>query len=392
MANGKGLTRDINVSYREPRTNIVDSIFGTTRDRLERAQIDAQERIAEKQLEQKAKRDNYELYLRYEKQFPYLSDKRELASVMELNEIVTAMDGKYDRVTSNSEKIILQDMQTVDPTTSDWREIVSGWEKIKNNPDSFYLETVDGVASEAMKKFQNLEFINALNVQKVAKESERQRLRESAGKAAADIEAFDNAILRPSNGQPPEIGEDEKKLLEQDLLTYSARLLELESEIKNLDNQVKNPLLAGLNIVQQERNEKEQTDNFNQIMGVDGTETKFYEEKVKPIEMGLGPVVNSQVKDLSEELKTEDELIQEIVDLEISGADIDEGIEPFVSRTEEGNLKLSIEGEVTLPTAEQIVEPFNQNRINALTRTINSDSATEQMKDTARRKLVRLQQ
>ena len=58
MANGKGLTRDINVSYKEPSTNIVDSIFGTTRDRLERAQIEAQERIAEKQLEEKAKRDN----------------------------------------------------------------------------------------------------------------------------------------------------------------------------------------------------------------------------------------------------------------------------------------------------------------------------------------------
>tara|TARA_X000001382_G_C3177095_1_gene181287 strand:+ start:6561 stop:7709 length:1149 start_codon:yes stop_codon:yes gene_type:complete len=382
MANGKGLTRDINVSYKEPSTNIVDSIFGTTRDRLERAQIEAQERIAEKQLEQKAKRDNYELYLKYEKQFPYLSDKRELASVMELNEIVAAMDGKYDRVTSNSEKIILQDMQTIDPTTSDWREIVSGWEKIKNNPDSFYLETVDGVATEAMKKFQNLEFINALNVQKVAKESERQRLRESAGNAAADIEAFDNAILRPSDGQPPEIGEDEKKLLEQDLLTYSERLLELESEIKNLDNQVKNPLSAGLNIVQQERNQRKV--KFEKEIGTNKMDSMM--------ESDAGPVVNSQVKDLSEELKTEDELIQEIVDLEISGADIDEGIEPFVSRTEEGNLKLSIEGEVTLPTAEQIVEPFNQNRINALTRTINSDSATEQMKDTARRKLVRLQQ
>ena len=292
------------------------------------------------------------------------------------------MDGKYDRVTSNSEKIILQDMQTIDPTTSDWREIVSGWEKIKNNPDSFYLETVDGVATEAMKKFQNLEFINALNVQKVAKESERQRLRESAGNAAADIEAFDNAILRPSNGQPPEIGEDEKKLLEQDLLTYSERLLELESEIKNLDNQVKNPLSAGLNIVQQERNQRKV--KFEKEIGTNKMDSMM--------ESDAGPVVNSQVKDLSEELKTEDELIQEIVDLEISGADIDEGIEPFVSRTEEGNLKLSIEGEVTLPTAEQIVEPFNQNRINALTRTINSDSATEQMKDTARRKLVRLQQ
>ena len=218
------------------------------------------------------------------------------------------MDGKYDRVTSNSEKIILQDMQTIDPTTSDWREIVSGWEKIKNNPDSFYLETVDGVATEAMKKFQNLEFINALNVQKVAKESERQRLRESAGNAAADIEAFDNAILRPSNGQPPEIGEDEKKLLEQDLLTYSERLLELESEIKNLDNQVKNPLSAGLNIVQQERNQRKV--KFEKEIGTNKMDSMM--------ESDAGPVVNSQVKDLSEELKTEDELIQEIVDLEIS--------------------------------------------------------------------------
>ena len=96
MANGKGLTRDINVSYKEPSTNIVDSIFGTTRDRLERAQIEAQERIAEKQLEEKAKRDNYNLFLKFEKQFPDISKKREMAESMNLSEVVTLFDNTYD--------------------------------------------------------------------------------------------------------------------------------------------------------------------------------------------------------------------------------------------------------------------------------------------------------
>jgi len=96
MANGKGLTRDINVSYREPRTNIVDSIFGTTKERLQRSQIEAQERIAEKQLDEKAKRDNYNLFLKFEKQFPDISKKREMAEAMNLSEVVTLFDNTYD--------------------------------------------------------------------------------------------------------------------------------------------------------------------------------------------------------------------------------------------------------------------------------------------------------
>lgn len=51
MANN--LTRSINVVYRKPRTNIVESIFGTPRERIQKAQLEAQKSVRILQQEQK---------------------------------------------------------------------------------------------------------------------------------------------------------------------------------------------------------------------------------------------------------------------------------------------------------------------------------------------------
>ena len=48
-----------------------------------------------------------------------------------------------------------------------------GYERIKKNEDGFYFDSVDKIAGDAMKRFQNLDFINALNVQKTAKQNDR---------------------------------------------------------------------------------------------------------------------------------------------------------------------------------------------------------------------------
>ena len=146
MANGKGLTRDINVSYKEPSTNIVDSIFGTTRDRLERAQIEAQERIAEKQLEEKAKRDNYDLFLKFEKQFPDISKKREMAESMNLSEVVTLFDNTYDFPDLKIQEDSMKDFDKVE--TAD--ELVALYKTI--DPDGPYVDRARQSAEAKMTK------------------------------------------------------------------------------------------------------------------------------------------------------------------------------------------------------------------------------------------------
>jgi len=146
MANGKGLTRDINVSYKEPSTNIVDSIFGTTRDRLERAQIEAQERIAEKQLEEKAKRDNYDLFLKFEKQFPDISKKREMAESMNLTEVVTLFDNTYDFPDLKIQENSIKDFDKAE--TAD--ELVALYKTI--DPDGPYVDRARQSAEAKMTK------------------------------------------------------------------------------------------------------------------------------------------------------------------------------------------------------------------------------------------------
>ena len=146
MANGKGLTRDINVSYREPRTNIVDSIFGTTKERLQRAQIEAQERIAEKQLEEKAKRDNYDLFLKFEKQFPEISKKREMAESMNLYEVVTLFDNTYDFPDLKIQENSIKDFDKAE--TAD--ELVALYKTI--DPDGPYVDRARQSAEAKMTK------------------------------------------------------------------------------------------------------------------------------------------------------------------------------------------------------------------------------------------------
>ena len=344
--------------------NKIAGILPTERERIEKADIQAKERI---QLKQEA----LKLFAESEKGFTFLDQKVGLAERLGLNDLADAFRDKYDIEESKTEREILQDMQTAE----DWREIVSGYERIKKNEDGFYFDSIDKVAGDAMKRFQNLDFINALNVQKKAKSDERTRVQDLADEAAASIEKFDNAILK---GQPTNIGEEDKKLLIEDLNRYSERLLLLESDINNLDIQIKNPVIAGLNILNQERGQRRV--EFQRQIGTNKMDSMM--------ETDAGPVV-----------KSEDDLIQDIVDLEIGQDDVfeidsdkTEEVPPLVDRTDEGNIQL------TLPTISDIgerisdlysgaVKPLYESQIKQKEELINSQFITDVAKEKLREEI-----
>lgn len=345
--------------------NKIAGILPTERERIEKAEIESKERI---QLQQEA----LKLFVETEKGFTFLDQKVGLAERLGLNDVADAFRDRYDIEESKTEREILQDMQTA----QDWREIVSGYERIKKNEDGFYFDSVDKIAGDAMKRFQNLDFINALNVQKTAKQKERTRVQDLADDAAAEIEAFDNAIL---GGQDPQIGEEDKIQQQNDLQRFSERLLLLESEINNLDIQIKNPVIAGLNILNQERGQRRV--EFQRSIGTNKMDSMM--------ETDPGPVVESP-----DEEQSEDDFIQQVVDLEIAQSDVDD-TPALVDRTEEGNIQL------TFPTVSEIgegisdlysgaVRPLYEGQIRQKEELINSPFITEATKERYREEIENL--
>ena len=341
-------------------------ILPTARERMEQQRL-------EKQQEQTDKLEAMKLFASYESEggFTHLDDKVNYAESLGLNEVVDVLRNNYDIENSKREKQILQDIQTA----TDWREVASGYLRIKDNKDSFYFNSVESLAGNSMKKFQNLDFINALNVTKVTKEAEKKRVQGLSDKTATQIESFDNAIL---SGQDPTIGEEEKKQLQSDLDRFSARLLLLESEINNLDIQIKNPIFSAVNILNQERGQRRV--ELQRQIGTNKMDSMM--------ETDAGPVV-----------KSEDDLIQDIVDLEIGQDDVfeidsdkTEEVPPLVDRTDEGNIQL------TLPTISDIgegisdlysgaVKPLYESQIKQKEELINSQFTTDVTKEKLREEI-----
>jgi len=359
--------------------NKIAGILPTERERIEKAEIESKERI---QLQQEA----LKLFVETEKGFTFLDQKVGLAERLGLNEVADAFRDRYDIEESKTEREILQDMQNAD----DWREIVSGYERIKKNEDGFYFDSVDKIAGDAMKRFQNLDFINALNVQKTAKQKERTRVQDLADEAAAEIEAFDNAIL---GGQPTEIGEEDRVQKQNDLQRFSERLLLLESEINNLDIQIKNPVIAGLNILNQERGQRRV--EFQRSIGTNKMDSMM--------ETDPGPVVESP-----DEEQSEDDFIQQVVDLEIAQSDVDDtpaviskveaSQESAVEQLELGNVRLGRTGEVpdlvgvVSELYSRATRSLYEDQINRLQKLIDSPTITDRAKETYRERIEQIQQ
>tara|TARA_R110002020_G_scaffold121692_2_gene276531 strand:+ start:5408 stop:6574 length:1167 start_codon:yes stop_codon:yes gene_type:complete len=354
-------------------------ILPTARERMEQQRL-------EKQQEQTDKLEAMKLFASYESEggFTYLDDKVNYAESLGLNEVVDVLRNNYDIENSKREKQILQDIQTA----TDWREVASGYLRIKNNKDSFYFNSVESLAGNSMKKFQNLDFINALNVQKTAKQKERTRVQDLADDAAAEIEAFDNAIL---GGQDPEIGEEDRAQKQNDLQRFSERLLLLESEINNLDIQIQNPVIAGLNILNQERGQQrgQRRVELQRQIGTNKMDSMM--------ETDAGPVV-----------KSEDDLIQQVVDLEIAQSDVDdtpavvskvEASQQFaVEQLDLGNVELGRGGlypDVVGAVSElysRATRSLYESQISRLQGLIDSPTITDRAKETYRKQIEQIQE
>ena len=380
MANGISTSRllsnmNIKIPDLQEELSGIDVLRGlipTTSERIKRENFEAQQK-------QKDKLDSMKLFSEIESNFPLLETKVGLAERLGLNEVADAFRDRYDIEESKTEREILQDMQNAD----DWREIVSGYERIKKNKDGFYFDSVDKIAGDAMKRFQNLDFINALNVQKTAKQKERTRVQDLADEAAAEIEAFDNAIV---GGQDPKIGEEDRAQKQNDLQRFSGRLLLLESEINNLDIQIKNPVISGLNILNQERGQRRV--EFQRSIGTNKMDSMM--------ETDPGPVVESP-----DEEQSEDDFIQQVVDLEIAQSDVDD-TPAVVERVEEPVEDLVIgdtlgRGGVYPSIADGIsdlyrgaVRPLYQGQIRQKEELINSPFITEATKERYREEIENL--
>ena len=375
MANGPKLSNIIVPNIKD-ELSILDRLEGilpTERERIAKAEIEAKQNV---QLKQEA----LKLFVETEKGFTFLDQKVGLAERLGLDELVGAFRDKYDIEESKTERQILQDMQTA----QDWREIVSGYERIKKNEDGFYFDSVDRIAGDAMNRFKNLDFINALNVEKRVKSDERTRVQKLLDVAAGEIDAYDNAIL---GGQDPKIGEEDKIERQKDLDRFSERLLLLEAEINNLDIQIKNPVIAGLNILNQERGQRRV--EFQRSIGTNKMDSMM--------ETDPGPVVESP-----DEEQSEDDFIQQVVDLEIAQSDVDD-IPAVVERVEEPVEDLVI-GDTTLgrggaypSIGDEIsdlyrgaVRPLYEGQIRQKEELINSPFITEATKERYREEIENL--
>ena len=374
MANGPKLSNIIVPNIKD-ELSILDRLEGilpTERERIAKAEIEAKQNV---QLKQEA----LKLFVETEKGFTFLDQKVGLAERLGLDELVGAFRDKYDIEESKTERQILQDMQTA----QDWREIVSGYERIKKNEDGFYFDSVDRIAGDAMNRFKNLDFINALNVEKRVKSDERTRVQKLLDVAAGEIDAYDNAIL---GGQDPKIGEEDKIERQKDLDRFSERLLLLEAEINNLDIQIKNPVIAGLNILNQERGQRRV--EFQRSIGTNKMDSMM--------ETDPGPVVESP-----DEEQSEDDFIQQVVDLEIAQSDVDD-TPAVVERVEKPVEDLVIgdtlgRGGAYPSIADEIsdlyrgaVKPLYEGQIRQKEELINSPFITEATKERYREEIENL--
>ena len=163
-------------------------------------------------------------------------------------------------------------------------------------------------------------------------------------------------------------------------------MLLLESEINNLDIQIKNPVISGLNILNQERGQRRV--EFQRSIGTNKMDSMM--------ETDPGPVVESP-----DEEQSEDDFIQQVVDLEIAQSDVDD-TPAVVERVEEPVEDLVIgdtlgRGGVYPSIADGIsdlyrgaVRPLYQGQIRQKEELINSPFITEATKERYREEIENL--
>ena len=155
MANG--LSRKLNINIPESRTNIIDDIFGTSSDRLKRAELKAKENLAMARLEQQSKREDYKLYMQYESKFKYLSDKLKIAETIGLPVISDAIKEAYDMAEVDRHEDIVKDLATIKYNDGEgMKELAELYFQITT--DSYYYDMATKTANKTLNSFGDVLF------------------------------------------------------------------------------------------------------------------------------------------------------------------------------------------------------------------------------------------
>jgi|7_EtaG_2_1085326.scaffolds.fasta_scaffold00834_8 hypothetical protein len=203
-----GLSRAFNIKIPERKTNIIDSIFGTPADRLKRAELEAKEDLAYERLEQQAKRDDYKLFLQFEKSFPYLSDKRKIADGMGLDELVTAFDSAVDANVNKKEEQAIKDLAlTKYDEGQGLKDVARLYSIIPKDSPNYKMATQ--AADKAIKSFGDV-IISADERNKYQmNNSNLESLRKENVQIKQTLDNERNSITDPGTGELKALTEDE---------------------------------------------------------------------------------------------------------------------------------------------------------------------------------------
>ncbi|MAL47359.1 MAG: hypothetical protein CME98_25555, partial [Hyphomonas sp.] len=227
----------------------LQSLMPTERERILKSQLEAQQRIKEKE-------EALRLFSEVESKFPLLETKVGLAEKLGLQEIADTYKSRYNVDTSKSEARLLQDITEAD----DWREITANYQTIKSNPNSFYYNQVDKVANDRLKSIVNVDFINALNVQKSILDETYNDLKDLSGEQSKRLrDSFkrnqqyvdENGVFDVSLIQDP----TQLKLyqdLNADIDRIASDMIDAETERNEIQSKIDNPIFGALSIVNKE--------------------------------------------------------------------------------------------------------------------------------------------
>ena len=381
MANGPKLSNVVIPNMKDELSVLkkLESLIPSGRERILKSQLEAQQRIKEKE-------EALRLFSEVESKFPLLETKVGLAEKLGLQEIADTYKSRYNVDTSKSEAKLLQDITEAE----DWREITANYQTIKSNPNSFYYNQVDKVANDRLKSIVNVDFINALKVQKSILDETYNDLKDLSGEQSKTLrDSFirnqqyvdENGVFDVSLIQDPSQLQAYKDL-NADIDRISSDMFDAETERNEIQSKIDNPIFGALSIINKE---------------LESNRERIAQENMSSILPGMSeddPDISSDDLDFEEP----DDVIERIMNLEMGDPDF----EPEPEEEEESLGKLLAQNiasgfgvnEQTIETTQKLFgevdEFFTRNKINTQIRLINSPTATEFTKERARKKLAEL--
>tara|TARA_R100001163_G_C5068036_1_gene207733 strand:- start:6727 stop:8160 length:1434 start_codon:yes stop_codon:yes gene_type:complete len=224
-------------------------------DKLEQFIPTAEEKNKARELrlteQRQQKEDAMQLFLEYEKQYPYLSDKRNLAETLKIPEIMEVLNARVtDKVISDEEA--LKEMNGISFTygtvDENIKEIVNLFRSI--DPEGEYRDYAKSLANQKLKGIEmrssqdiatfdmNLNTFNAKKQQLLTYNSNLNTAKQELNKQTLDSE---DMVTVEINGLPTKIPFDRQGLDEnnQPFMSYTSLTNTLEEQIINMGEEIK---------------------------------------------------------------------------------------------------------------------------------------------------------